>query len=74
MSGYTEEEKVQIAMRHLLPKQIKEHGLSKGMLRMTENTVRKIIREYTRESGVRNLRDKLQPFAVRPRGRLFLTK
>jgi ATP-dependent Lon protease len=42
-------------MRHLLPKQIKEHGLSKGMLRMTENTVRKIIREYTRESGVRNL-------------------
>jgi ATP-dependent Lon protease len=55
LSGYTEEEKVQIAMRHLLPKQIKEHGLSKGMLRMTENTVRKIIREYTRESGVRNL-------------------
>jgi ATP-dependent Lon protease len=55
LSGYTEEEKVQIAMRHLLPKQIKEHGLDKSMLKMTENTIRKIIREYTRESGVRNL-------------------
>jgi ATP-dependent Lon protease len=55
LSGYTEEEKLQIAIRHLLPKQIKEHGLSKEMLRMSENTIRKIIREYTRESGVRNL-------------------
>lgn len=55
LSGYTEEEKLQIAMRYLMPKQIKEHGLSKDMLKMTENTVRKIIREYTRESGVRNL-------------------
>ncbi|MDD4334541.1 MAG: magnesium chelatase domain-containing protein, partial [Desulfotomaculaceae bacterium] len=51
----TEEEKVQIAVRHLLPKQIKEHGLSKEMLRVSENTIRKITREYTRESGVRNL-------------------
>jgi len=55
LSGYTEEEKVQIAIRHLLPKQIKEHGLSKDMMKMSENTIRKIIREYTRESGVRNL-------------------
>jgi ATP-dependent Lon protease len=55
LSGYTEEEKVQIAMRYLLPKQLKEHGLEKGMLKMSENTVLKIIREYTRESGVRNL-------------------
>jgi ATP-dependent Lon protease len=55
LSGYTEEEKVQIAIRHLLPKQIKEHGLSKEMLKVSENTIRKIIREYTRESGVRNL-------------------
>lgn len=55
LSGYTEEEKLQIAIRHLLPKQIKEHGLSKEMLRISENTIRKIIREYTRESGVRNL-------------------
>ncbi len=55
LSGYTEEEKVQIAVRHLLPKQIKEHGLTKEMLRVSENTIRRIIREYTRESGVRNL-------------------
>ena len=55
ISGYTEEEKVQIAMRHLLPKQIKEHGMKKEMMKLSENTVRKIIREYTRESGVRNL-------------------
>lgn len=55
LSGYTEEEKVQIAIRHLLPKQIKEHGLTKDMLKFSENTIRKIIREYTRESGVRNL-------------------
>ncbi|NLI13951.1 MAG: endopeptidase La [Peptococcaceae bacterium] len=55
LSGYTEEEKVQIAIRHLIPKQIKEHGLTKDMLKLSENTIRKIIREYTRESGVRNL-------------------
>lgn len=55
ISGYTEEEKVQIAMRYLYPKQVKEHGLSKSMLKLSENTVRRIIREYTRESGVRNL-------------------
>lgn len=55
ISGYTEEEKVQIALRHLVPKQIKEHGLTDKMLKISENTIRKIIREYTRESGVRNL-------------------
>jgi len=55
LSGYTEEEKVQIAMRHLLPKQLKEHGLEKDMLKISENAILKIIREYTRESGVRNL-------------------
>ncbi len=55
ISGYTEEEKVQIAMRHLLQKQIKEHGLNDEMLQISENTIRRIIREYTRESGVRSL-------------------
>lgn len=55
ISGYTEEEKVQIALRHLIPKQIKEHGLTKKTLTISENAVRRIIREYTRESGVRNL-------------------
>ncbi|MBE3588617.1 MAG: endopeptidase La [Thermoanaerobacteraceae bacterium] len=55
ISGYTEEEKVQIALRHLLPKQIKEHGLTPEMISISENTIRRLIREYTRESGVRNL-------------------
>ena len=55
ISGYTEEEKVQIAMRHLLQKQIKEHGLNDDMLQISENTIRRVIREYTRESGVRGL-------------------
>ncbi|MHB8171767.1 MAG: endopeptidase La [Thermincolia bacterium] len=55
ISGYTEEEKLQIALQFLLPKQIKEHGLKPAQLQVSENTIRKIIREYTRESGVRNL-------------------
>jgi ATP-dependent Lon protease len=55
ISGYTEEEKVNIAMKYLVPKQLKEHGLTEKMLTISENTVRKIIREYTREAGVRNL-------------------
>jgi ATP-dependent Lon protease len=55
ISGYTEEEKVQIALRHLVPKQIKEHGLSDKLVHMSENTIRRTVREYTRESGVRSL-------------------
>lgn len=55
LSGYTEEEKVQIAQQYLVPKQTKEHGLKPEQLQISENTIRKIIREYTRESGVRNL-------------------
>lgn len=55
ISGYTEEEKVNIAERYLIPKQIEEHGLKSKSLTISENTVRKIIREYTREAGVRNL-------------------
>lgn len=54
IAGYTEEEKVQIVIRHLIPKQLKEHGLTKEQLSFSENALRKIIREYTRESGVRN--------------------
>lgn len=55
ISGYTEEEKVQIALRHLFPKQLKEHGLKTRQLAISENAMRRIIREYTREAGVRNL-------------------
>ncbi|MDQ0285483.1 ATP-dependent Lon protease [Desulfofundulus luciae] len=55
ISGYTEEEKVQIAIRHLIPKQMKEHGLTREMFSISEKAIRRVIREYTRESGVRNL-------------------
>ncbi len=55
LSGYTEEEKVKIAQRYLLPKQVKEHALKPEQLVVTESVIRKIIREYTREAGVRNL-------------------
>lgn len=55
VSGYTEEDKVQIAEKYLVPKQIKENGLSKSKISFTEAGIRNIINYYTRESGVRNL-------------------
>jgi len=55
LPGYTEEEKINIGMRYLLPKQRQEHGLKKEQLSLSENAVKIIIREYTREAGVRNL-------------------
>lgn len=53
--GYTEEEKLQIVKKFLLPKQIKAHGLKENNLKLTDRTIRKLIREYTREAGVRNI-------------------
>ncbi len=53
--GYTEEDKVEIARQYLIPKQLKEHGLFENNLEISEGTVRRVIREYTREAGVRNL-------------------
>ncbi|APL93833.1 endopeptidase La [Sphingobium indicum] len=55
LEGYTEDEKVEIAQRHLLPKQIDAHGLKEGELDVTEEAVRDLIRYYTREAGVRTL-------------------
>ena len=55
LGGYTEEEKVEIARRHLVPKQIEEHGLSRKSVRWTKDALRTLIRFYTREAGVRNL-------------------
>ncbi|MGB4181993.1 MAG: endopeptidase La [Dethiobacteria bacterium] len=55
LPGYTEEDKVEIAKRHLIPKQISEHGLDPSNLTISEGAVREIIRLYTREAGVRNL-------------------
>ena len=54
-AGYTEEEKQNIAARFLVPKQRKDHGLTAEQLTITEDALRKLIREYTREAGVRNL-------------------
>ncbi len=55
LGGYTEEEKAQIAERHLIPKQIEEHGLTKRQIAFRHDAVRRLIRFYTREAGVRNL-------------------
>ena len=55
LTSYTDEEKLQIAKRHLLPKQRKRHGLKATQLKVSDDTVRAMIRGYTRESGVRQL-------------------
>jgi ATP-dependent Lon protease len=55
LPGYTEEEKQQIALQHLVPKQVKEHALSDKFIVFTEGAIKKIISLYTREAGVRNL-------------------
>ncbi len=55
LSGYTEDEKLGIAKRYLVPKQLKAHGLSKTQLTISDEVLRTVIREYTREAGVRNL-------------------
>ncbi len=55
VSSYTENEKLHIAKDHLLPKQMKRHGLKKSQLQMTEKALEKMIHQYTREAGVRNL-------------------
>ncbi len=55
ISGYTEDEKVEIAKRHLIPKQVKDHGLKKNEWSLSDSAVRGLIRYYSREAGVRNL-------------------
>src|SRR4029077_5278025 len=55
LSGYTEEEKVEIAKRHLIPKQIGEHGLKKSQIQFPDQGIRTIINLYTQEAGLRNL-------------------
>ncbi|GEN85534.1 endopeptidase La [Oceanobacillus sojae] len=57
--GYTEVEKLHIAKRHLLPKQIKENGLTKSKIQIRESAIMKLIRRYTREAGVRGLERQL---------------
>jgi ATP-dependent Lon protease len=55
LSGYTEDEKVEIAKRHLIPKQVERHGLKKGEWSISDEALRNLIQFYTREAGVRNL-------------------
>jgi len=55
IAGYTEEEKVHIARRYLIPRQLDRHGLKEGQLELTDAALRAIIQGYTREAGVRNL-------------------
>lgn len=59
LSGYTEDEKTHIALKYLLPKQIKNNGIQDGELQVTEEAVRDIVRYYTREAGVRSLEREL---------------
>ncbi len=55
LPGYTEDEKLHIARRYLLPKQIKANGLKDGELKVNDEALLDIVRYYTREAGVRNL-------------------
>lgn len=55
LPGYTDEEKVRIAQEHLIPKQLEEHGLKGNRIRFEKKAVQRIIRDYTREAGLRNL-------------------
>jgi ATP-dependent Lon protease len=59
LPGYTEDEKVEIARRHLLAKQTKGHGLKKGEFSLTDEALLQVVRTYTREAGVRNLEREL---------------
>ena len=63
LSGYTEEEKVEIAKRHLIPKQLEEHGLTPQNLLFTDKALRSMINSYTREAGLRNLEREIASIA-----------
>lgn len=63
LEGYTEDEKVEIAQRHLIEKQIEAHGLKKGEFELTEEGLRDLIRHYTREAGVRTLEREIAKLA-----------
>ena len=63
LEGYTEDEKVEIAQRHLLDRQVKQHGLKDGEFELTEEALRDLIRYYTREAGVRTLEREIAKLA-----------
>jgi len=74
IAGYTEEEKVQIGVQYLLPKQLTEHGLRKDNLKFGKNVLQKIIREYTREAGVRNLEREIATICRKAARKIVQTK
>jgi ATP-dependent Lon protease len=74
LSGYTEDEKVNIAMRYLLPKQMKNHGLKESELSVSESAIRDTIRYYTREAGVRALEREISKIARKVVKALLLKK
>ncbi len=63
IAGYTEDEKLEIAKRHLLPKAVRDHALQKSEFSVTDDALRQIIRRYTREAGVRNFERELKSLA-----------
>ena len=70
LAGYTEEEKVHIARKYLLPRQMSEHGLPPAAMELTDAALRTVISEYTREAGVRNLERQLGTIARKVAARL----
>jgi ATP-dependent Lon protease len=74
LSGYTEDEKVEIAKRHLLPKQLEAHGLKEGEFAVTDAALRDVIRYYTREAGVRTLERELAKLARKSLRRILEKK
>ena len=74
LEGYTEDEKVEIAQRHLLPKLIKDHGLTEGEFTLTEAGLRDLIRYYTREAGVRTLEREIARLARKSLRRILEAK
>jgi ATP-dependent Lon protease len=74
IAGYTEDEKVEIARRHLLPKTEKDHGLRKGEFSIDDDALLTVIRRYTREAGVRNLERELATLARKAVKELLTSK
>ena len=74
LSGYTEDEKIEIAKRHLIPKIFKENAVKNNELKIEDETVRDIVRYYTREAGVRNLERELSTIARKAVKEILLNK
>jgi ATP-dependent Lon protease len=72
LPGYTEDDKVQIARRYLVPRQLRENGLEQTGLRLSDSALRTIVRSYTREAGVRNLEREIATIARKTARRLLM--